>query len=196
MIAPLNFTSELEIYLYVSGAFQQQFDLNPANLPRDTELKLPTDWWSVWRAEQIHFEDDMSWVLFTNAKTLFSFCYHAYRDDYESVIQDFEHGLLSSLKANGLQLPPQVSTHLVPMKGHPESLVGSMNILAEHFLADIYEREASRENAEIRLWSVPCDAMDYELPSEAYLRELRGNPPLGVEVIPSSDEDPFAEGKR
>lgn len=191
MIAPVNFGNELELYLYVSGAFQKQFDLSPQNLPHDSELDLPTDWWSVWRAEQIHFEDDMSWVLFTNAKTLFSFCYRAYRDDFESVIQDFEHGFLSSLKANGLQLPPQVATHLVPMKGQPRSLIGSMNDLAGHFLADIYEGGASRDDAEIRLWSVPMSALDYDLPAEVYLRELRANPPLGAEVIPPDPDVPF-----
>lgn len=191
MIAPINFTQELELYLYVSGAFQKQFDLNPANLPQDAELELPTDWWSVWRAEQIHFEDDLSWVLFTNAKTLFSFCYRAFRDDYESIIQDFEHGFLSSLKANGLQLPPQVSTHLVPMKGEPRSLIGSMHDLAGHFLADFYEGDASRDGAEIRLWSIPMGALNYDLPAEAYLRELRANPPFGAEVIQPDPDVPF-----
>lgn len=178
MIAPINFINELKIYLYVSGAFQKQFDLHPKNLPKDTELALPSDWWSVWRAEQIHFEDDMSWVLFTNAKTLFSFCYRAYRDDYETIIQEFEHGFLSSLKANGLQLPPQVSTHLVPMRGSPKSLIGSMGMFAEHFLADIYEGGASRDDAEIRLWSIPSGAINYELPGVAYLSELKANPPF------------------
>lgn len=192
MIAPVNFTNGLKLHLYVSGSFQQQFDLNPANLSQDAELELPTDWWSIWRADQIHFEDDMSWVLFTNAKTLFSFCYRAFRDDYESVIQDFEHGLLSSLKANGLQLPPQVSTHLVPMRGEPEQLVDSMKVLADQLLAEIDGRDADRKNAEIRMWSIPCAAIDYELPSEAYLRELRAHPPLGMKVIPLSSEDPFA----
>ena len=196
MIAPVSFTEELTLYLYVSGAFQTQFDLNPENLPKDIELELPKDWWSVWRAEQIHFEDDMSWVLFTNAKTLFSFCYRAYRDDYESIIQDFEHGFLSSLKANGLQLPPQVSTYMVPMKGQPKQLIDSMNILAEHFLADIYEGGASRDDAEIRLWSIPCSAIDYELPAEVYIRELKANPPFDGGGIPLESDDPFSGTER
>ncbi|MFQ3225016.1 MAG: hypothetical protein ACI8Z5_001270 [Lentimonas sp.] len=196
MIAPINFTDQLTLYLYVSEPFQGQFDLNPDNLPEDTEQELPKDWWSVWRAEQIHFEDDMSWVLFTNAKTLFSFCYRAYRDDFENIIQDFEHGFLSSLKANGVQLPAQVSTHLVPIKGEPAELIDSMNGLAEHFLADIYERGASREDAEIRLWSIPSSGLDYALPAEVYLRELKANPPLGATIVPPDDDDPFSDSKR
>ncbi|CAA6696872.1 MULTISPECIES: hypothetical protein [unclassified Lentimonas] len=198
MIAPVNFDKELTVYLYVSEPFQEQFGLNPENLPEDVELALPADWWSVWRAEQIHFEDDLSWVLFTNAKTLFSFCYRAYRDDYESIIQEFEHGFLSNLKANGVQLPPQVSTRLVPMVGQAEELSNSMNSLAEHYLADIYERDASREDAEIRLWSIPCSDIDYDLPGEAYLRELKVNPPFGVAVVlpDDGDDDPFSEPER
>ncbi len=192
MIAPINFSDKMTLYLYVSEPFQEQFGPNQDDVPEDTELPLAGDWWSVWRAEQIHFENDMSWVLFTNAKTLFSFCYRAYRDDYESIVKDFENGFLSSLKANGVQLPSHVSTHLVPMTGEPDELIDSMNSLAEHFLADIYERDASRDDAEIRLWSIPCHSIDYELPSEVYLRELKANPPLGAEVISPEDEDPFA----
>lgn len=191
MIAPANFDGQLELYLYVSGAFRKQFDLNPASLPKDSELELPTNWWLVWRAEQIHFEDDVSWVLFTNAKTLFSFCYRAYRDDYESIIQEFEHGFLSSLKSNGVQLPAEVLTHMVPMTGQPRSLIGSMNELALNFLSDFYERGASREDAEIRLWSVPMGAIEYELPANAYLSELRANPPCGWEVVEPDSDVPF-----
>ncbi|MGJ8637791.1 MAG: hypothetical protein ACSHYA_00225 [Opitutaceae bacterium] len=191
MIAPVNFDKELTLYLYVSELFQEQFGVNQDDVPEDTELPLPGDWWSVWRAEQIHFEDDFSWVLFTNAKTLFSFCYRAYRDDYESITKEFEHGFLSSLKASGVQLPPQVSTDLVLMTGESDELIDSMNCLAEQFLADIYERDASRDDAETRLWSIPCQDIDYDLPSEVFLRELKANPPFGAEVISPDRDVPF-----
>ena len=198
MIAPVNFDKELTLYLYVGEHFQEQFGMDPDSLPEDFELEPPGEWWSIWRAELIHFEDDLSWVLFTNAKTLFSFCYRAYRDDYESIIQEFEHGFLSNLKANGVQLPPQVSTRLVPMVGEPEDLVDSMDCLAEHFLDDIYKRDASREDAEIRLWSIPCSEINYDLPGEAYLRELKVSPPFGVTVVlpDDGDDDPFSEPER
>ena len=193
MIAPINFVAELELYLYVSGAFQKQFKLNPENLPKDSDLKLPEDWWAIWRAEQIHFKDDHSWVLFTNEKTLFSFCYRAYRNDYETIIQEFEHGILRSLKGNGVKLPPQVSTHLVPMKGQPKSLIGSMNMLADHFLADIYESDASRDDAEIRMWTIPCKTLKYEQPGQAFLRELKANSPFGSGGISPDSDIPFPE---
>jgi len=114
MIAPADFSQELELYLYVSGSFQKQFDLKPRNLPRDSELELPSDWWSVWRAELMQVDEagEFSYVLFTNAKTLFSFVCRGYRDDYESIIGEFAYAFLSCLKGNGLQLPPPASLRI------------------------------------------------------------------------------------
>lgn len=152
MIAPTNFTDELDLYLYVSKRVKQNFHITDEALCADSSYQLPEDWWSVWRCE--HLLSDPSGeqhaVLFTNAATCLSFICHGFSDDFDAMVCEFEGAFLSSLKAQGLILPKNVSTQTRLIRGNPRQLIGTMKELglsvgifgAHHFYLRNFVRAA------------------------------------------------------
>ena len=58
MIAPIDFTDELDLYLYLADSVVENFGFKGRVLPKGSELELPKDWWSVWRCEVIITDPD------------------------------------------------------------------------------------------------------------------------------------------
>ena len=53
MIAPTDFTDELDLFLYVSGSVQTHFEIAKQAVYSDDRYQLPEDWWSVLRCAQV-----------------------------------------------------------------------------------------------------------------------------------------------
>ncbi|MGJ8652152.1 MAG: hypothetical protein ACSHX8_02650 [Opitutaceae bacterium] len=183
MIAPTGFAEELELYLYVSGAVQQHFNIAKEAVYRDSVYELPENWWSVWRCE--HLISDPSGeqhaVLFTNAATYISFICHGFSDDFDALICEFEATFLSSLKGQGLQLPANVSTHTRLISGNPRRLVGTMKQLKEYALDLASDPDGAMppNEIELHLWDFCCMSLKEKFPAKAYYNQLCSNPPFG-----------------
>lgn len=178
MIAPTDFTDELDLYLYVSKQIKENFYIAEEALLADSTYQFPDDWWSVWRCE--HLASDPSGeqhaVLFTNAATYLSFICHGFSDDFDSLICEFEGAFLSSLKAQGLELPENVSTHTRLIRGNPRKLVGTMKQLKQCALdmAPCPPAEIERQ-----LLDYCCMSLEEKFPWKAYYNQLCRNPPFG-----------------
>jgi hypothetical protein len=197
MIAPVDFTQELELYLYLADSVIKNFGFKGRVLPQGSELELPRDWWSVWRCEVIITdpEGEYNVVLFTNENTLISFICPGYADDFDGMIEEFEAAFLSCLKANGLQLPDSVSMNLTVMVGEPEEFVDDMWWMTECATKDLVERKFTPAEAQMRLHSNPCSEVGGESPGFFFLDALEKNPPWGAKLIPPGDVIPFPEGE-
>lgn len=191
MIAPTDFTEELDLYLYVSNQVQQDFYIAKEAVYADSIYQLPDDWWSVWRCEQLVSDpsEGQHAVLFTNAATFLSFICHGFDDDFDALICEFEGAFISSLKAQGLKLPANVSTHTRLIRGNPRQLVGTMKQLKGFALALAADEEAPMPPAEIerRLLTSHCGALKERFPGRAYLSQLEANPPFGGDFDSSDD---------
>jgi|GEM_PF-3123781 len=183
MIAPTNFTEELDLYLYVSAKVQKHFNIAKEAVYSDDRYQLPEDWWSVWRCE--HLISDPSGeqhaVVFTNSATFLSFICHGFSDDFDSLICEFESAFLSSLKAQGLQLPANVSTHTRLIRGNPRRLIGTMKELCGYALDLASDPEEPMPPADIErhLLDWRCMSLDEKFPAKAYYKQLCENPPFG-----------------
>ena len=202
MIAPTNFTDELDLFLYVSGEVQEQFNIAKEAVYPDSSYSLPDDWWSLWRCE--HLLSDPSGeqhaVLFTNAATFLTFICHGFSDDFDALVCEFEAAFLGSLKAQGLILPENVSTHTRLIRGNPRQLVGTMKHIGNFAL----ELACSPEDGpmppaeiETRLLNFHCMSLEEKFPAKAYYNKLCTHPPFGGEfdggdgVVVPFPENPF-----
>lgn len=191
MIAPTDFTDELDLYLYVSAKVQQHFNIAKEAVYSDDRYQLPEDWWSVWRCE--HLISDPSGeqhaVLFTNSVTFLSFICHGFSDDFDALICEFEGAFLSSLKAQGLKLPANVSTHTRLIGGNPRQLVGTMKNLKQFALDLASDPEGPVPPAEIerKLLTYYCSALAERFPGKAYIKQLESNPPFGGDFDEGDD---------
>jgi hypothetical protein len=191
VIAPTDFTDELDLYLYVSASVQQHFDIAKEAVYKDTTYQLPEDWWSVWRCEILTSDPsgEQHAVLFTNSATFLSFICHGFSDDFDALVCEFEGAFLSSLKAQGLQLPANVSTHTRLICGNPRRLVGTMKELKGLALAIASGPEGAVTPAEIerRLQHRPCSSLEGTFPDKVYLKQLKANPPFGADFDDTDD---------
>ncbi len=191
MIAPTDFTDELDLYLYVSAQVQKHFNIAKEAVYSDSHYKLPDPWWSVWRCE--HLLSDPSGgqhaVLFTNSATFLSFICHGFSDDFDALICEFEGAFLSSLKAQGLRLPANVSTHTRLIGGNPRRLIGTMKQLKTFALDLASSPEGPVPPAEIerQLLSYRCSGLDWGFPGKAYIQALEKNPPFGGDFEDTDD---------
>lgn len=185
MIAPTNFTEELDLYLYVSARVQKYFNISPEAVHADSAYQLPEDWWSIWRCEHLISDPagEQHAVLFTNSSTFLSFICHGFSDDFDSLICEFEAAFLGSLKAQSLMLPANVSTHTRLIGGNPRRLVGTMKQLKEFALALAASPDGPVPPAEIerQLLSYCCSSLEEKFPAKAYYNQLCKNPPFGGE---------------
>lgn len=183
MIAPTDFTEELDLYLYVSNQVQKDFYIAKEAVYADLTYQLPDDWWSVWRCERLISDPsgEQHAVLFTNAATFLSFICHGFDDDFDALICEFEGAFISSLKAQGLQLPANVSAHTRLIRGNPRKLVGTMKQLKDFALGFTASPEGPVPPAEIerQLLTYHCSALKEGFPGQAYLNQLEANPPFG-----------------
>lgn len=183
MIAPVDFTEELDLFLYVSAKVQKHFNIAKEAVYPDSTYQLPKDWWTVWRCE--HLTSDLSGeqhaVLFTNSATFLSFLCHGFSDDFDSLICEFEGAFLSSLKAQGLELPANVSTHTRLIRGNPRRLVGTMKQLKEYVRVLACDPRGPMPPADIerRLLNYCCQSLKEKFPGKAYINQLGMNPPFG-----------------
>ena len=191
MIAPTDFTDELDLYLYLSTSVQRQFDVAKEAVYKDTTYQLPEDWWSVWRCEILtsHPSNEQHAVLFTNSATFMSFICHGFSDDFDALVCEFEGAFLSALKAQGLQLPANVSTQTRLIRGNPRRLVGTMKELKGLALAIASGPEGSVTPAEIerQLQHHPCGSLEERFPDYEYLKQLKANPPFGADFDDTDD---------
>ncbi|CAA6696879.1 Unannotated [Lentimonas sp. CC19] len=191
VIAPTDFTDELDLYLYLSASVQQQFDIAKEAVYKDTTYQLPEDWWSVWRCEILTSDPsgEQHAVLFTNSATFFSFICHGFSDDFDALVSEFEGAFLSSLKAQGLQLPSNVSTQTRLIRGNPRRLVGTMKELKGQALAIASCPDGPVPPAEIerRLQHRPCSSLKEIFPDYEYLKQLKANPPFGADFDDTDD---------
>lgn len=191
MIAPTDFTDELDLYLYVSASVQKHFNIAKEAVYSDDRYQLPEDWWSVWRCELLTSDpsSEQHAVLFTNSATFLSFICHGFSDDFDALVCEFEGAFLGSLKAQGLQLPANVSTHTRLIRGNPRRLVGTMKELKGLALAIASSPESPVPPAEIerRLQHHPCGSLEGDFPDKAYLKQLKANPPFGADFDEGDD---------
>ena len=94
-------------------------------------------WWSLWRCGvcdllKTEASGQQHVLLFTNATTCLSFVCVGFSDDFEGLLAEFEAVFVSSLKANGLQLPENVTTQMRLLKGQPRALIGTMKQLSQY----------------------------------------------------------------
>lgn len=192
MIAPTNFTDELDLFLYVSGEVQKRFDIAKEAVYPDSSYQLPEDWWSVWRCEHLLCDPsgEQHAVLFTNASTYLSFICHGFSDDFDVLVCEFEGAFLSSLKAQGLILPKNVSTQTRLIRGNPRQLIGTMRELGGYAL-DLAScpDDGPMPPAEIekRLLDYCCLSLKEKFPAKAYYNELCTHPPFGGEFDGGDD---------
>lgn len=183
MIAPKDFTQELDLYLYVSGAVQKHFHIAKEAVYKDSAYTLPKDWWSIWRCEHLLSDPfgGQHIVLFTNAATFISFICHGFSDDFDALVCEFEGAFIASLKAQGLQLPANVSTHTRLISGNPRRLVGTMKEFKACALNMACNPEKPMLPSEIErnLWDYHCMALKEKFPYKAYYHQLCTNPPFG-----------------
>lgn len=183
MIAPINFTEEMDLFLYVSAGVQKHFNIAKEAVYKDSVYQLPEDWWSVWRCEHLisNPSGDQHAVLFTNAATYISFLCHGFSDDFDALVCEFEGAFISSLKAKGLQLPANISTHTRLIKGNPRKLVGTMKELKGHALAMASSPDGPVPPSEIerQLQDSYCGSLKEKFPKKAYYNQLCINPPFG-----------------
>lgn len=179
MIAPTDFTEELDLYLYVSNQVQKDFNIAKEAVYKDSTYQLPEDWWSVWRCEQLATDPsgEQHAVLFTNSATFLSFICHGFSDDFDALVCEFEGAFISSLKAQGLKLPANVSTHTRLIRGNPRQLVGTMKELKEAALDMAPTPPAEIER---RLLNHCCQSLKESFPIKAYLNQLETNPPFDL----------------
>ncbi|HKK17374.1 MAG TPA: hypothetical protein VJ952_01725 [Opitutales bacterium] len=199
MIAPTDFTDELNLFLYVSGEVQKQFNIAKEAVYPDESYELPEDWWSVWRCE--HLLSDPSGeqhaVLFTNAATFLTFICHGFSDDFDALVCEFEGTFLGSLKAQGLILPDNVSTQTRLIRGNPRQLIGTMKQLGGYALdLACSPKDGPMPPAEIEkhLLDFCCMSLEEKFPAKAYYKKLRSHPPFSGEF--DDDDDvivPFPE---
>ena len=191
VIAPTDFTDELDLYLYVSASVQQQFNVAKKAVYPDATYQLPEDWWSVWRCEILTGDPsgEQHAVLFTNSATFISFICHGFSDDFDALICEFEGAFLSSLQAQGLQLPANVSTHTRLIRGNPRRLVGTMKEFKGLALAIASSPEGAVPPSEIesRLHQYRCGSLEEKFPDKAYLKQLKANPPFGADFDDTDD---------
>ena len=191
MIAPTDFTDELDLYLYVSASVMGQFDIAKEAVYKDTTYQLPEDWWSVWRCEILTSDPsgEQHAVLFTNSATFISFICHGFSDDFDALVCEFEGAFLSSLQAQGLQLPANVSTQTRLIRGNPRRLVGTMKELKGQALAIASRPEEPVTPAEIerRLQHRPCSSLEAVFPDYEYLKQIKANPPFGADFDDTDD---------
>jgi hypothetical protein len=191
MIAPIDFTDELDLYLYVSAQVQKNFNIAPQAVYADSAYQLPADWWSVWRCELLTSDPsgEQHAVLFTNSATFLSFICHGFSDDFDALVCEFEGAFLSSLKAQGLQLPANVSTHTRLIRGNPRRLVGTMKEFKGLALAIASCPEGAVSHAEIerQLQHRPCSSLEAVFPDREYLKQLKVNPPFGADFDDTDD---------
>ena len=191
MIAPTDFSDELDLYLYVSAAVQKCYHLAQETMYSDSSYQLPEDWWSVWRCDLLTSDPkgEQHAVLFTNAATFLSFICHGFSDDFDALVGEFEAVFLGSLKAQGLKLPANVSTQTRLIRGNPRRLVGTMKELKEYALAFASGPEGSVTPAEIerRLQHHPCGSLKGTFPDKVYLKQLKANPPFGADFDDTDD---------
>jgi hypothetical protein len=184
MIAPTDFTEELDLYLYVSAKVQQHFNIAPEAVISDDTYQLPEDWWSVWRCEHLVSDPagEQHAVIFTNSATFLSFICHGYGDDFDALVCEFEGAFFSSLKAQGLKLPANVSTQTRLIRGNPRSLIGTMKeqIGFVHALASDPDQPCPPAEIERRLLNYCCQSLKENFPGKAYLNQLETNPPFGL----------------
>lgn len=188
MIAPTDFTEELDLYLYVSAKVQQRFSIAKKAVHSDDSYQLPDDWWSVWRCELLSSDPsgEQHVVLFTNSATFLSFICHGFSDDFDALVCEFEGAFLSSLKAQGLKLPANVSTHTRLIRGNPRRLVGTMKQMTGQLFAWM-EDPIPPVELEDRLLKFCCRSLKEKFPAKAYLNQLEANPPFGLGFDGSDD---------
>ncbi len=183
MIAPKDFTEELDFFVYVSGKVQEHFNIAKEAVYPDTYYQLPEDWWSVWRCEHLISDPagEQHAVLFTNSATFLTFICHGFSNDFDSLICEFEGAFLSSLKAQGLVLPANVSTHTRLIKGNPRRLVGTMKQLKECALdlASDPDGPIPPNEIEMHLLNYCCMSLKEKFPAKAYYNQLCTKPPFG-----------------
>jgi hypothetical protein len=182
MIAPTDFTEELDLYLYLSAKVQTHFNIAKEAVYSDDRYQLPEDWWSVWRCELLTSDPsgEQHAVLFANSVTFLSFICHGFSDDFDALICEFEGAFLSSLKAQGLKLPANVSTHTRLIRGNPRRLVGTMKQQIGYALALASDPDGPCPPAEVerRLLNYCCQSLKESFPGKAYLNQLEVNPPF------------------
>lgn len=178
-------TDELDLYLYLSASVQKHFNVARESVPSDVTYQLPEDWWSVWRCEILTSDPsgEQHAVLFTNSATFFSFICHGFSDDFDALVCEFEGAFLSSLQAQGLELPGNVSTHTRLIRGNPRRLVGTMKELNGLALAIASRPDGPVPPAEIErlLQHHPCGSLEEIFPGKAFLKQLKANPPFGAD---------------
>jgi hypothetical protein len=178
MIAPQDFTNELQFYLYVTDHMVTQFGLESNSLSSGSDVALPRDWWSVWRSEVLITDPEglHNVVLFTNAATLISFICAGMADDFGGVLESFQLRFQLFLQAKGVELPEKVSTSLTVMLNEPEELSDDVWWLVDCVKKDLVERKMETLDAELKLNMSPACEMGGDSPMDYFEVEFERNP--------------------
>lgn len=197
MIAPHDFSSETDLFLYLGPIEREAFNFDPESIPEDLSLEIPRyDWWAVWNCQILITDPDREQIiaLFVNHGSAMSFVCTGLGSDFDGLIGEFEASFVRYLQASGLQLASEVSFNLTPMQGSgddAEHACLQMEPLVEVAIAAL-QAGTDLDSIHQKLHQTRVDPFDNETPEAAFRRLLRDNPPVGVELGESPDEDvPF-----
>ena len=196
MIAPIEPSSEIQLYLYLWPFELEVFQIDPDPLPEDKSLKIPRDaWWGVWSCRIVLTDPDHEQivVLFMNMDTGISFLCPGYSADFHGLFEILESTFLAHLHQHGVQLPAKVDFKMTPMRGWEDDAIvaeTSIDQLAEVAKAALEEREALGD-IQAMLHETVRQPFDHT-PAEAFQRAVAAYLPVGWSVDSEAEDDvPF-----
>jgi hypothetical protein len=177
MIANINFTNDLELYLYITDHMVGQFGFKASLLPSGSDLDLPRDWWSVWRCEVLITDPEgrHNVVLFTNAATLVSFICAGIDDDFAGMLKDFEERFFDFMRAKGVQRPEGASITCTTMLNEPEELADNVWWPIDCLKKNLVEGKMEPLAAELKFNMSPASEMGGDSPVDYFTDEFERN---------------------
>ena len=178
MIATLNFTNEVKLYLYITNRMVPHFALDRQSLPQGSELDLPKGWWTVWRCEVLITDPDgeNNVMVFTNSATLVSFICEALADDFAGMLKNFEVRFVDFMRAKGVHPPAGLSMTVLPMLGEPEELSDDVWWPIDCLRKNLIERKMDTLDAELKVNMGPASEMGGDSPIDYFTEEYARNP--------------------
>lgn len=168
---------KLNFDIYLSGRVQKLHGLKPANLQKEAEITLHSDWWSVWRCEHLASDKKGTHLfVFTNATSYYSLIVHRDSLEIQGLLLKFQKQWLNHLESICLTLPRKLEVHTRIIKGNPSKLTGVMNNIIWHSNNLLFKRKVGYDFTEDFLSTMLVDGPNYIVPKLKLEELLREHP--------------------
>lgn len=171
----------MNLQIYFSAATQKYFGISPTDLPKDSEVDLSSDWWSLWRCDFLASSEDESerLFIFTNEATRFSLIVPAADDNVGKFLCDFQNTMLHYLSQHGAEVPQDGIKIMIDLiRGRHNSLIASMNDHIYHALYNLCERQLPLDEIERHLHNLPSRMLELRSPGRMFANRLATHSPL------------------